>query len=108
MNQGEMQMVRFRVEDMTCGHCASKIARAVAAVDADAKVEVSLAQKLVRITSSAAEAELAEAIAEAGYAAEPVAEAAAAPARAAGGCCCGSRAAVPAPALAAAGSCCGS
>jgi copper chaperone len=108
MNQGEMQMVSFRVEDMTCGHCASKIARTVAAVDADAKVEVSLRQKLVRITSSAAEAELAEAIAEAGYAAEPVAEAAAAPARAAGGCCCGSRAAAPAPALAATGSCCGS
>jgi copper chaperone len=107
MNQGEMQMVSFQVEEMTCGHCASKIARAVAAVDASAKVEVSIAQKLVRITSSAAEAELAQAIAEAGYAAQPVAEAAAAPARAAGGCCCGSRAAAPAPAAAKAGACCG-
>ena len=80
-------MVTFRVNDMTCGHCASAIARAVASVDKAARVDVNVGEKLVSVTSSAPESELAAAIAEAGYTAEPAQVAAgAAPQRR--GCCC--------------------
>ena len=50
-------MVTFRVPDMTCGHCASAIARAVAAVDRAARIDVTVADKLVSIASGAADAE---------------------------------------------------
>jgi len=60
-------MVTFRIPDMTCGHCASAIARAVASVASQARLDVSIPDKLVRITGDAAQAELAEAIREAGY-----------------------------------------
>lgn len=87
-------MMTFRIVDMTCGHCAGTIARAVADVDKGARVEVDLTRKLVSISSIAPEGELMEAIREAGYTPEKVA---AAPAAAAGtggcGCGCGPRAA---------------
>ncbi|KQY81002.1 MULTISPECIES: heavy-metal-associated domain-containing protein [Roseateles] len=58
----------FRVDDMTCGHCVASITEAVRAVDAGAKVGVDLAQRLVRIEPTEADAsELAGAITEAGY-----------------------------------------
>lgn len=103
-------MVTFRVPDMTCGHCASTIARAVAAVDKGARLEVSVADQLVSITSAAAEADFAEAIREAGYAPEKVEAASARPAQSSD-CCCGSRKAGPVDAgqakAAAGDSCCG-
>lgn len=55
-------MITFRVPAMTCGHCASTIARAVMSVDKDAQVEVSIAQKLVRVVSALPADELALAI----------------------------------------------
>ena len=88
-------MSTFRIPDMTCGHCASTIARAVASVDKNARIEVSIPQKLVTVTSNAPEGELAEAIREAGYSPEKVATVPPSAAPAAGGCCC--RAAKPAP-----------
>lgn len=60
-------MPTFNVQDMTCNHCVGAITRAVKEVDADATVEVQLAEKRVNINSSIAAAELAEAIKEAGY-----------------------------------------
>jgi len=61
-------MLTYRVDDMTCGHCASTITKAVRAVDAGAKVEVDLAQQLVTVEPTEADAaELAEAITAAGY-----------------------------------------
>ena len=58
----------FRVDDMTCGHCVASITEAVRAVDAAAKVEVDLAQRLVRIEPAEADASgLAGAITAAGY-----------------------------------------
>ena len=85
-------MLAFRVDDMTCGHCASAITKAVRAVDAGAKVEIDLAQHLVRIDPTKANGrELSEAITEAGYTPAPVeVQSAAATAPRAGGCCCGS------------------
>ena len=81
-------MPTFLIPDMTCGHCASTIARALASVDKNARIEVSIPQKLVTVASTAPEVELAEAIREAGYSPEKIAAAAPLAAPAAGGCCC--------------------
>jgi copper chaperone len=88
-------MLAYRVDDMTCGHCASSITKAVRAVDAGATVEVDLAQHLVRIEPTEADShELSKAITEAGYTPVPVEPPVAnASTRGAGGCCCGSGAA---------------
>ena len=82
-------MQAFRVDDMTCGHCASTITKAIKATDKAAKVSVDLAQHLVMIEPTEADAqELRDAIAEAGYTPVPVeaATVVAKPAKA-GGCC---------------------
>lgn len=61
-------MIAFEVNDMTCGHCASTITKALKAVDADARVEIDLAAHRVQIEPAAADAdELREAIQDAGY-----------------------------------------
>lgn len=89
-------MTTFRIPDMTWGHCASTIASAVASVAKDAGVDFNIQEKLVKISGDAAEVELAEAIAEAGYTVEAVADSPApAQKRAGGGCCCGPRKSAP-------------
>jgi copper chaperone len=60
-------MIEFQVADMTCGHCASVIAKAVKSVEADASVEVDLKAKRVRITGPVDAQDIADAIREAGY-----------------------------------------
>ena len=60
-------MYQFNVEDMTCGHCVSRVAKAVKAVDSQAQVDISLRDKRVKVQSSAAQDLIAEAIQEAGY-----------------------------------------
>jgi copper chaperone len=60
-------MIEFRVEDMSCGHCASVITKTVRELDALAKVEVDLGSKMVRIETSQDRATLAQALDEAGY-----------------------------------------
>ena len=101
-------MVTFQVNDMTCGHCASAISRALAAVDNKARLDVRMQQKLVRVESTLSAAELAEAIQNAGYTPQEVRPESAQPAAPrAGGCGCGcgpTKAAQAEPA--AAGSCC--
>ena len=78
-------MLRYQVDDMTCGHCVQTITRAVKGVDAGADVRVDLATKSVDVTSQAQADAIAEAIREAGY--TPVAEAANASAAPARSCC---------------------
>ena len=60
-------MIEFQVSDMTCGHCAGVITKAVAEIDAAAKVDIDLATHRVRITGTEALAEVEAAIREAGY-----------------------------------------
>lgn len=71
-------MIEFNVQDMTCGHCASVIARAVKDLDAAARVDVDVAARRVRVWPAANSApdDLARAIRDAGY--TPVAAAQAA------------------------------
>jgi len=67
-------MVAFQVDDMTCGHCASTITKALKAADADAQVSIDLTRHLVMVEPAAAAPEaLREAIAEAGYTPVPAA-----------------------------------
>jgi len=90
LTHSEKDMLFFRVDDMTCGHCASTITKAMKAVDRDAKVSVDLSARIVQVESARADAkEFSEALAEAGYAPVHVEmhRAGAADARAAGGCC---------------------
>jgi hypothetical protein len=45
----EKDMIAFQVNDMTCGHCVSTIAKAVRAVDKDAKIQIDLTSHRVDI-----------------------------------------------------------
>ena len=65
-------MHQFSVGDMTCGHCASTITKAVKDADGKATVEVRLAEKRVAVASQLSQDEIAEAIKEAGYTPRPV------------------------------------
>jgi copper chaperone len=64
-------MIELQVPDMTCGHCAGRVTKAVKAVDDAATVDVNLDSKRVRIASSHGAAEFTEAIREAGYTPQP-------------------------------------
>ena len=60
-------MIELKVPDMTCGHCASTITKAVKELDASAKVDISLAEHRVRVESKASKEDLVHCVAEAGY-----------------------------------------
>ena len=60
-------MIEFTVNDMTCGHCASSITKAVKGVDASAQPQIDLASHKVRIESAHAPEEFRAAIEEAGF-----------------------------------------
>nr|WP_315594973.1 heavy-metal-associated domain-containing protein [uncultured Cupriavidus sp.] len=84
-------MLTYRVEDMTCSHCANTITKAVHSFDSGAKVDVDLSQHLVRIEPNGVAAdELLNVITEAGYTPVQVAAEAAStsgPSTRRGGCC---------------------
>ena len=60
-------MLTFHVPDMTCGHCASTITRALKDADATAKIDISLPEHRVQVQTALAPADVAQAITEAGY-----------------------------------------
>lgn len=61
-------MISFRVDDMSCNHCAQTITRAVTAVDGRSKVDIDVDRKLVRIEADSSAAErFRAAIAAAGF-----------------------------------------
>ena len=62
-------MHQFNVPDMTCGHCASTITKALRSEDPNAKVEISLADHLVRVESRLSAEALGQCIVEAGFSA---------------------------------------
>ena len=65
-------MYTLKVEKMSCGGCASRVTRTVQTLDPDAKVEVLLKDKLVRVESARAPDAVAAAITAAGYPATQV------------------------------------
>lgn len=46
-------MLAFEVNDMTCGHCASTITKAVKTIDPGADVQVDLGRHLVSVATDA-------------------------------------------------------
>ena len=64
---GEDTMYELTVEGMSCGHCVGRVTKTVQGLDQDAKVEIDLATKKVRIDSAATLERIAAAIDEAGY-----------------------------------------
>ena len=60
-------MFELHVADMSCGHCASAVSKAVKASDPDAKLSFNMAERIVHVTTSVSLAELEEALADAGY-----------------------------------------
>lgn len=61
-------MITFQVNDMTCGHCASTITKAIKELDPTAKVEIDLHQHRVSVAVVSADAQsVSTAITEAGY-----------------------------------------
>lgn len=68
-------MYTFKVESMSCGGCGARIARAIQAVDPEAKVEVALRERLVHVRTRHAVRVVADALAAAGYPAREVAPA---------------------------------
>ena len=68
----EAIMVRFKVENMSCGGCAATITRVVRALDASAAVDIDRTARLVRIEPRNADAAALEAaIRQAGFRAVP-------------------------------------
>ncbi|MDN3520471.1 heavy-metal-associated domain-containing protein [Halomonas ramblicola] len=65
-------MMKLKVPKMTCGHCASTVTTAIKTVDADANVEIDLAEQQVTIESHADADTLAAVLVEAGYPNESV------------------------------------
>jgi copper chaperone len=60
-------MYQFNVPDMTCGHCAGTITKALKAADPKVRVEIDLTHRLVKVESALAQDKIAGQIAEAGY-----------------------------------------
>lgn len=60
-------MLKLKVEDMTCGHCAATVQKAVRSVDPVAKVDVDLATGTVTVETVADESRIGEVIRAAGY-----------------------------------------
>jgi copper chaperone len=60
-------MIELKLPDMTCGHCASTVAKTVALVDPTARVEVDLRSQQVKIESEEDPRDFADALTEAGY-----------------------------------------
>ncbi len=63
-------MFHFRLPDMDCGGCVKRVTRAVQSVDPNATVEADLETRKVKIQSSSSEADIIEALDEAGYGVE--------------------------------------
>lgn len=60
-------MLKLNVPDMTCGHCAAAVTKAVKDVDASAVVQVDLATKTVAVRTAADPGKVSAALADAGY-----------------------------------------
>lgn len=72
-------MLNLKVPEMTCGHCASTVEKAVKGVDPKAKVTIDLGASTVSVEGARDEEAVSAAILQAGYANEKL-----------GVTCCGS------------------
>ena len=64
--------MRFRVPDMSCGHCTAAITKDIAVIDPAAEVSTDLDARTVEVSTSQTDGAVIEAIKSAGYEAAPV------------------------------------
>lgn len=79
--------MKFHVPDITCGHCVRTITRALQAIDADARIDVDIAAKLVSVEGALTAAQVGAALAALDY---PATQTVTAAPSAPGASCCGS------------------
>ncbi|MDO9002575.1 MAG: heavy-metal-associated domain-containing protein [Aquabacterium sp.] len=60
-------MFEFQVPSISCGHCVKAVTQAVQSVDAQAKVQVDLAQHQVTVETLQERQAIVDVLAEAGY-----------------------------------------
>jgi copper chaperone len=60
-------MMKFTVNDMSCGHCVSAITQAVKAVDPNAQVQIKMDTRMVEVESAEPAAGFMAAMSAAGY-----------------------------------------
>jgi copper chaperone len=60
-------MFEFKLPDMTCGHCASRVTQALKQADPACEVRVDLPTRQVQVTSQRDRTVLAAALLDAGY-----------------------------------------
>lgn len=60
-------MLEFKLPDMSCGHCAATVTKTARLVDPQARVDVDLETKKVKIESGQGRDEFAQALTQAGY-----------------------------------------
>ena len=65
-------MLKLKVPDMSCGHCAATIEKAARSVDPAAQVEVDLAARVATIATTAQPDRICTAIRTAGYENQPI------------------------------------
>jgi copper chaperone len=69
----ERDMQKYKVPDMSCGHCVATIEKAIRALDSNAAVACDLDRKEVSVTTSVAPERIADALAQVGYQSETLA-----------------------------------
>lgn len=60
-------MIEFKLDAMSCSHCVATVTETIKEVDPQARVEVDLDRKQVKVESSRDKARIAQALTEAGY-----------------------------------------
>lgn len=61
--------MQFHIENMTCGGCAKSVAKVVASVDPQAKVDANPPSRTVTIETSASREDIEKALAKGGWSA---------------------------------------
>ncbi|RQR42478.1 heavy-metal-associated domain-containing protein [Burkholderia sp. Bp9142] len=59
--------MELEIKDMTCGHCAGVVTKAIREVDANARVDIDLGTKIVRVLSAQEPSDFISEIQQAGY-----------------------------------------
>jgi len=65
-------MLRYAIENMSCGHCVATVTKAVRRVDASAAVRADVAGRSLQIDTGATSEAIVAAVAAAGYRVTPV------------------------------------
>ncbi|OWV92723.1 heavy metal-binding protein [Rhizobium sp. R72] len=60
-------MYEFTIQNMTCGHCAGAVEKAIKAADPDARAKIDLATRTAKVETRLDPAAIAAAIESAGY-----------------------------------------